>query len=129
MLARGSSENGIPFVGGRAEGIGTLYESYGSTYSRDAGGVSGKNFCVGTLYYKLVCRLPFAAEKENRMKGITVLEPNATRPAVAQAPQLQVAIISAGNGRWATPRGLPRPAGHRAGPATAPRVLSPAPRL
>ncbi len=63
------------------------------------------------------------------MKVITVLEPNAARPAVAQAPQLHVAIISDGNGRWATARGLPRSAGHRAGAETARRVIEAAPRL
>src|SRR3989441_8406338 len=129
ILRRPPSENGIPFVGGRAEGIGALSESYGSTYSRYTGGVSEKNFCIDTLYYKLVCRLSFAAEKENRMKVITVLEPNAARPAVAQAPQLHVAIISDGNGRWATARGLPRSAGHRAGAETARRIIEAAPRL
>jgi undecaprenyl diphosphate synthase len=30
-----------------------------------------------------------------------------------------VAIIMDGNGRWAEPRGVPRPAGHPAGAATA----------
>ena len=63
------------------------------------------------------------------MKVITVLEPNAARPILAQAPQLHVAIISDGNGRWATARGLPRSAGHRAGAETARRVIEAAPRL
>jgi undecaprenyl diphosphate synthase len=35
-----------------------------------------------------------------------------------------VAIISDGNGRWATSRGLPRSAGHRAGAQTARRIIS-----
>src|SRR5438128_6886808 len=63
------------------------------------------------------------------MKVITVLEPNASRPALAQTPQLHVAIISDGNGRWATSRGLPRSAGHRAGAETVRRVVAAAPRL
>jgi len=42
---------------------------------------------------------------------------------------LHVAIISDGNGRWATQRGLPRCAGHRAGAAAAQRVIAAAPRL
>jgi len=51
------------------------------------------------------------------------------QPATDQAPRLHVAIISDGNGRWATSRGLPRSAGHRAGAETARRVIEAAPRL
>jgi undecaprenyl diphosphate synthase len=40
-----------------------------------------------------------------------------------------VAIIMDGNGRWATRRGLPRVAGHRAGVATVRRVVEDAPNL
>src|SRR4029077_9896976 len=39
------------------------------------------------------------------------------------------AIISDGNGRWATSRGLPRSAGHRAGAQTARRIIAAAPDL
>ena len=42
-------------------------------------------------------------------------------------PGLHVAIIMDGNGRWATRRGLPRIAGHRAGVAAARRVAEYAP--
>ena len=42
---------------------------------------------------------------------------------------LHVAIIMDGNGRWATRRGLPRVAGHRAGVAAARRVVEHAPDL
>ena len=49
--------------------------------------------------------------------------------AIAVAPQLHVAIISDGNGRWATLRGLPRSAGHRAGAEAARRTIEAAPRL
>ncbi|HKW64137.1 MAG TPA: polyprenyl diphosphate synthase [Candidatus Acidoferrum sp.] len=42
---------------------------------------------------------------------------------------LHVAIISDGNGRWATSRGLPRSAGHRAGAEAARRIIEAAPRL
>src|ERR1700691_3685703 len=42
---------------------------------------------------------------------------------------LHVAIISDGNGRWATSSGLPRSAGHRAGAESARRVIQAAPRL
>jgi undecaprenyl diphosphate synthase len=42
---------------------------------------------------------------------------------------LHVAIIMDGNGRWATRRGLPRPAGHRAGADAVRRVLEAAPGL
>src|ERR1700732_3668240 len=40
---------------------------------------------------------------------------------------LHVAIIMDGNGRWATRRGLPRIAGHRAGVAALQRVVERAP--
>jgi undecaprenyl diphosphate synthase len=40
-----------------------------------------------------------------------------------------VAIIMDGNGRWATSRGLPRTAGHRAGADAVRRVVESAPRL
>jgi undecaprenyl diphosphate synthase len=42
---------------------------------------------------------------------------------------LHVAIIMDGNGRWATRRGLPRVAGHRAGVLAARRVIEHAPDL
>ena len=42
---------------------------------------------------------------------------------------LHVAIIMDGNGRWATRRGLPRTAGHRAGVETVRRVIESAPDL
>ena len=55
------------------------------------------------------------------------------RPAPLAFPSppagLHVAIISDGNGRWATSRGLPRTAGHRAGAASARRIIAAAPRL
>jgi undecaprenyl diphosphate synthase len=41
----------------------------------------------------------------------------------SEADGLHVAIIMDGNGRWATERGLPRVAGHRAGGAAARRVV------
>jgi undecaprenyl diphosphate synthase len=47
----------------------------------------------------------------------------------AEPPRLHVAIISDGNGRWATSRGLPRSAGHRAGAAAARKVIAAAPHL
>ena len=53
----------------------------------------------------------------------------ATTPAIGVAPQLHVAIISDGNGRWATTRCLPRSAGHRAGAEAARKVIEAAPRL
>src|ERR1700723_533053 len=43
--------------------------------------------------------------------------------------KLHIAIIMDGNGRWATRRGLPRVAGHRAGIATVRRVVERAPDL
>ena len=43
--------------------------------------------------------------------------------------RFHVAIIMDGNGRWATPRGLPRTAGHRAGVETVRRIVEAAPDL
>src|SRR5215467_5811564 len=45
------------------------------------------------------------------------------------APSLHVAIITDGNGRWATSRGLPRSAGHRAGAEASRAVIEAAPKL
>src|SRR5438309_9263961 len=59
----------------------------------------------------------------------TVRQLPALPPTIAQAPRLHVAIISDGNGRWATSRGLPRSAGHRAGAESARRVVEAAPRM
>lgn len=42
---------------------------------------------------------------------------------------LHVAIISDGNGRWATSKGLPRSAGHRAGAEAARQIIQAAPAL
>src|SRR5580704_12559583 len=47
----------------------------------------------------------------------------------AQARPLNVAIIMDGNGRWATSRGLPRVAGHRAGAEAVRRTVEAAPSL
>src|SRR5271168_3107617 len=44
-------------------------------------------------------------------------------------PHLHVAIISDGNGRWATSRGLPRSDGHRAGAQAARAVIEAAPHF
>ena len=46
-----------------------------------------------------------------------------------EQPPLHVAIIMDGNGRWATARGLPREAGHRAGVAALRKVVEAAPKL
>jgi undecaprenyl diphosphate synthase len=43
--------------------------------------------------------------------------------------RLHVAIITDGNGRWGTSRGLPRSAGHRAGAENLRRILRAAPEL
>jgi len=63
------------------------------------------------------------------MQHLTVQQISTVQPAIAQAPRLHVGIISDGNGRWATSRGLPRSAGHRAGAESARRVIRAAPRL
>lgn len=47
---------------------------------------------------------------------------------MSQSP-LHAAIIMDGNGRWAAARGLPRPAGHRAGASAVRRVVERAPSV
>src|SRR5579863_10359479 len=63
------------------------------------------------------------------MQPLTVehLSTPASQPAIGAG--LHVAIISDGNGRWATSRGLPRSAGHRAGAESARRIIEAAPRM
>src|SRR6202165_392231 len=63
------------------------------------------------------------------MPQLTVRQIPTAQPAIVQTPRLHVAIISDGNGRWATSRGLPRSAGHRAGAQTARRIIAAAPGL
>jgi undecaprenyl diphosphate synthase len=46
-----------------------------------------------------------------------------------QHPNLHVAILLDGNGRWASSRGLPRSEGHRAGVAAVRRIVRAAPAL
>ena len=53
----------------------------------------------------------------------------AIRSELVAAQRLHVAIISDGNGRWATSRGLPRSAGHRAGAEAARSLIEAAPTL
>jgi undecaprenyl diphosphate synthase len=48
---------------------------------------------------------------------------------MTQSTSLHLAIIMDGNGRWATRRGLPRAAGHRAGADAVRRVVEAAPDL
>jgi len=56
-------------------------------------------------------------------------EPRAILQEAPGKRSLHVAIISDGNGRWATSRGLPRSAGHRAGAQTARRIIAAAPGM
>src|SRR4029077_15855078 len=73
--------------------------------------------------------IPPRRRKNMLMHQLTVRQISTTQPAIIQAPQLHVAIISDGNGRWATSRGLPRSAGHRAGAETARQIIAAAPRM
>lgn len=63
------------------------------------------------------------------METLTLQHLTTPRPQPPVGVGLHVAIISDGNGRWASSRGLPRSAGHRAGAETARRVIQAAPRL
>ena len=58
-----------------------------------------------------------------------VMQTQAVPPHHAPSRSLHVAIISDGNGRWATSQGLQRSAGHRAGAQTARQIIQAAPRL
>jgi undecaprenyl diphosphate synthase len=58
---------------------------------------------------------------------IVLPQRTAIPPGTIPGRSLHVAIISDGNGRWATSRGLPRSAGHRAGAETARRIIQAAP--
>ena len=58
-----------------------------------------------------------------------VMQTQAVHPHHAPRRSLHVAIISDGNGRWATSQGLQRSAGHRAGAQTARQIIQAAPRL
>src|SRR5271155_97673 len=60
---------------------------------------------------------------------LSMPQPLTIRPELAPPRSLHVAIISDGNGRWATSRGLPRSAGHRAGARAARAVIEAAPHL
>ena len=61
---------------------------------------------------------------------ISVIPPAQIQPTPpSSARPLHVAIISDGNGRWATARNLPRSAGHRAGAQTARAIIAAAPKL
>jgi undecaprenyl diphosphate synthase len=59
---------------------------------------------------------------------VPVIQPD-LQSIVPPSRAIHVAIISDGNGRWATSRGLPRSAGHRAGAQAARAVIEAAPRL
>jgi undecaprenyl diphosphate synthase len=59
---------------------------------------------------------------------VPVIQPD-LQSVIPFARSIHVAIISDGNGRWATSRGLSRSAGHRAGAQTARAVIEAAPRL
>lgn len=63
------------------------------------------------------------------MQPLTTQHLITARPEPVLGSGLHVAIISDGNGRWATSRGLPRSAGHRAGAESARRIIEAAPRL
>jgi undecaprenyl diphosphate synthase len=64
-----------------------------------------------------------------QMSPILLQQPVVIPQELAPRRELHVAIISDGNGRWATSRGLPRSAGHRAGAQTARRIIAAAPGL
>jgi undecaprenyl diphosphate synthase len=58
-----------------------------------------------------------------------ILQHILSAPPVMPAQALHVAIITDGNGRWATQRGLPRSAGHRAGAEASRSIIEAAPIL
>jgi len=130
IFRRALAEDGISPDGSRAAGTGALLKSYGSTDPRDARRLNGKIFCLVTLYCRVICDACSAAEKEHAHASSSDGTANSHGPA-GHCPGFaaHVAIISDGNGRWATSRGLPRSAGHRAGAESARRVIEAAPRI
>src|SRR5260370_38830064 len=58
-----------------------------------------------------------------------ILQHMLSAPPAMPAQALHVAIITDGNGRWATHRGLPRSAGHRAGAEASRSIIEAAPKL
>ena len=60
---------------------------------------------------------------------IVLQQPPTVMPLSASSRPLHVAIISDGNGRWASSCGRPRSDGHRAGAQTARRIIAAAPGL
>ncbi|HMI53280.1 MAG TPA: polyprenyl diphosphate synthase [Candidatus Saccharimonadales bacterium] len=63
------------------------------------------------------------------MQQVAIHQALAVQLATLPPRRLHVAIISDGNGRWATARGLSRSAGHRAGAETARQIIQAAPQL
>src|SRR5215470_1245072 len=71
-----------------------------------------------------------AAEKEMNMAvQQVILQHILNAPPAKPGASLHVAIITDGNGRWATSRGLPRSAGHRAGAEASRAIIEAAPKL
>src|SRR5215813_11109913 len=71
-----------------------------------------------------------AAEKEMNMAvQQVILQHILNAPRAKPGASLHVAIITDGNGRWATSRGLPRSAGHRAGAEASRAIIEAAPDL
>jgi len=60
---------------------------------------------------------------------VVLQQPPAVIPSITTSRPLHVAIISDGNGRWASSCGLPRSDGHRAGAQAARRIIAAAPSL
>jgi undecaprenyl diphosphate synthase len=60
---------------------------------------------------------------------LVLQQPTSIPQEITPQRSLHVAIISDGNGRWATSRGLPRSAGHRAGAQAARRIIAAAPGM
>jgi undecaprenyl diphosphate synthase len=63
------------------------------------------------------------------MQPLSIRQVLTAQPETQPVLRLHVAIISDGNGRWASARALPRSAGHRAGAETARRIIEAAPQL
>jgi undecaprenyl diphosphate synthase len=63
------------------------------------------------------------------LNPISIPQLSPIHPHLQPSRALHVAIISDGNGRWASTKGLPRSAGHRQGADAARRVIEAAPNL
>jgi undecaprenyl diphosphate synthase len=83
------------------------------------------HFALQSHFHRFLARKRITAMTVQQV----ILQHILNAPPVTPPPALHVAIITDGNGRWATSRGLPRSAGHRAGAEASRAIIEAAPKL